>query len=349
MSKLGVVIETTRRARGLTQAELAEGAGVTQAALSRWENDLREPDADNLDQLAKALGVTPRFLAYAGRPEAAMAVDAHMRRRQTAKPTVWRQLEAELNVLRMHASLIFEEVHLQSQMRIPTFDPIEVRASDAARLTRMQWRMPVGPVRNVVRWLEAAGCLVIERDFGNSRVDGLSQWVSDTPVIFMNSSVPTDRKRLTMAHELGHLVLHHEEMTPSLEDEANEFAAEFLMPMEVIRPQLRSLKIARLGDLKREWGVSMQALVERAYRDDLMTKEARTNFYKTMSIRGWRTVEPFSDELPPEEPELPAYIGKLLIERGLTPDDVAQMAGFDSARNNVLLPISTATRHMRLV
>ncbi|MGH3763554.1 MAG: ImmA/IrrE family metallo-endopeptidase [Pseudonocardiaceae bacterium] len=63
--------------------------------------------------------------------------------------------------------------------------------------------MPIGSVSHLIRWLEAAGCLVIEEDFGTTRVDGLSQWIGDHPVILINSGLLADRKRLTLAHELG--------------------------------------------------------------------------------------------------------------------------------------------------
>src|SRR5262249_59367200 len=159
--------------------------------------------------------------------------------------------------------------------------------------------MPIGPVHTLVRWLEAAGCLVFEEDFGTSRVDGMSQWVGDHPVILLNGAAPTDRKRLTLAHELGHLVLHSQEVTPELEREAVDFAAEFLMPMQVIRPQLRTLKPGRLHDLKREWGVSMQALIERAYEARLLTPADRKRLYSALGVRDWRLHEPVSDELPP--------------------------------------------------
>ena len=62
MSSLGEAITTARRALGLTQEELAAASGVTQAALSRYENGMREPDADVLVRLAAALGVTEPFL-----------------------------------------------------------------------------------------------------------------------------------------------------------------------------------------------------------------------------------------------------------------------------------------------
>lgn len=181
--------------------------------------------------------------------------------------------------------------------RVPTFDPIDTRADDAARLVRMQWGMPACPVRNLVGWIESAGCMVIEEDFGTTRVDGMSQWVNDIPVIFLNSAAPTDRKRLTLAHELGHLSLHSNEAVEELEEQANAFAAEFLMPIEVIRPQLRNLRVDRLFDLKREWAVSMGALVEHAYRAGLLTPAQRTSMWKALSARGWRTREPLSSNL----------------------------------------------------
>lgn len=113
-----------------------------------------------------------------------------------------------------------------------------LRPADAARMVRMQWQMPIGPVRELVRWLEAAGCLVIMQDFGSNRLGGMSQWVDDLPVMLGNERIPTDRLRLTIAHELGHPCLHSPEITSTMEDEANSFAAEFLMPTEAIRAQL---------------------------------------------------------------------------------------------------------------
>jgi Zn-dependent peptidase ImmA (M78 family)/transcriptional regulator with XRE-family HTH domain len=337
MSRLGEVLETARRAQGMTQAELAAQAGITQAALSRYENDLREPDDEALQAVAGALGVTVGFLHHSGRAMAGMAVDAHMRRRATAPPGVWRRLEALLNVYRWHASHLFEEVSVRADRHVPTFDPFDVSPDAAARMVRAQWRLPVGPVRSLVQWLEAAGCLLFAEDFGTGRVDGLSQWIDDYPLILFNDLPATDRVRLTLAHELGHLVLHSAAVgTDDVEAEANAFAAEFLMPADVIRPQLRNLKLGRLLDLKREWGVSMQALIERANQLDLVSPSQRTNLYKMLSARGWRTREPGSEDLAPERPQLAQDIARSLIGRGLNPQEVATIAGFSDPRHNSL-------------
>lgn len=345
--RLGEAIATARRSRGLTQPEVAELAGITQAALSRYENDQRTPEPEVLERLAAALGVTVELLEGAGRTRGAMAVDAHMRRRKTAKPTIWRRLEARLNMLRLHTRHLFEEVSLQAEQIIPQFDPVDTTPADAARLTRMQWRMPSGPVRDLTAWVEAAGCVIIEEDFDTTRVDGLSQWIGDYPVVMLNVNSPTDRKRLTLAHELGHLCLHSVEITEDVEGDANAFAAEFLMPAETIRPHLRNLTVGRLYDLKREWGVSMQAIIERAYHLKVMTPTQRTAFYKRFSAMGWRTTEPISDELPREQPRLARAIGDTMAAKGLTPSEIAKLAGFPETVEDH--PFRPSGSHLRAV
>ena len=72
-------------------------------------------------------------------------------------------------------------------------------------------------------------------------MDGLSQWATDSPVMMVNDRAPTDRLRLTLAHELGHVCLHSDQLGGDPEDEANAFAAEFLMHGDLIRSELRNL------------------------------------------------------------------------------------------------------------
>jgi Zn-dependent peptidase ImmA (M78 family)/transcriptional regulator with XRE-family HTH domain len=347
MSNLGSVLETARRARGLTQAQLAEAVGTTQPSIQRYENNLREPDDETLAGLATALGVTPSFLAHSSRPEGAMAVTAHMRRRSTAPATIWRRLEAQLNVTRWHVAKLYESVSMRATLSVPRFDPDQYSPEECAMFVRTQWRMPLGPVRGLTSWLESSGILVIESDFGTSRVDGLSQWAEDHPVIVVNMNAPTDRKRLTLAHELGHIVMHADFAGEEIEDQANRFAAEFLMPADVIRTEFRNLTTGKLIDLKRAWGVSMAALIERAHHLGIITKQQRTSFYTMMSKRGWRTNEPASDELTSEVPQLTYMIGTQMFEAGLNRRDVASILGFAEPQDNYIIP--TSERSLRAV
>lgn len=210
----------------------------------------------------------------------------------------------------------------------------------------------MGPVRGITGWMESAGCVVLEWDFGTPRIDAVSQWADEHPVVLINSLLPTDRKRLTLAHELGHLVIHGEPVHLSsdaeVEQEAMDYAAEFLMPAHMIRPDLRNLSLGKLSDLKRYWMVSMAALVERAYRLQTITAAGRTSLYKALSARGWRKREPLSEQLPPEQPSLPALIVKELRQLRYTAEEIAQFGGFaDAERAAPVLPLRQGLRVVR--
>jgi Zn-dependent peptidase ImmA (M78 family) len=96
-------------------------------------------------------------------------------------------------------------------------------------------------------------------------IDGLSSWVDGTPVIGMSPSVPGDRFRFSLSHELDHL-LTHTRPTDNTEHEANRFAGALLIPRADFdaampdKPQLRDF-IA----LKSSWGIAVSALVYRAH------------------------------------------------------------------------------------
>jgi Zn-dependent peptidase ImmA (M78 family) len=111
-----------------------------------------------------------------------------------------------------------------------------------------------------------------------------------------------------------------------VESEAHWFAAAFLMPAEEIRPMLPSLPDwSQLQELKRTWGVSMQALLMRARNLRVMEPHVYVQAMKTMSARGWRRSEPVY--LGP--PEMPVLLGKAIdaVEKqGVTLDVIAASA-----------------------
>ncbi|WP_249369452.1 MULTISPECIES: XRE family transcriptional regulator [unclassified Actinomyces] len=346
---IGEVLLVLRQARGLTQAEVAGRVGITQAALSRYEADLRVPDEETTSALADVLGVTQDFLTHDFRMRGAVAADAHMRRRATARPSDWRRVEAGLNELRMHSSYLLTRVPMDPDLHVPSLDPFEVSPAEAARRVRALWRMPIGPVRRLVRWVEAAGVVVVEQRMPSQRIDGMSQWSGDHAVIVLNADMPRDRRRWTVAHELGHLVLHDSYVEPDVEDQANEFAAELLMPAEVIRPQLKDVSLGALVDLKAEWGCSMRAVFERALDLGTAERSERDRFYRRLREKGWKVTEPGSDTLPPEVPELAASVGQRMLDAGLTRDEVAEIIGIAPGAESPFLPKPAPATHLRRV
>lgn len=76
----------------------------------------------------------------------------------------------------------------------------------------------------------------------NAEWDAALDGTGDTPVIYVNVEQPATRQRFSIAHELGHLLLHEAGVVfrdtrrrkgakPWEEKQANEFAADLLMPV----------------------------------------------------------------------------------------------------------------------
>jgi len=110
-----------------------------------------------------------------------------------------------------------------------------------------------------------------------------------------------DRIRYSLAHELGHIVMHripHDK----IEDEANYFAGEFLLPENEIRAYLSNISIESLANLKRYWKVSMQAILVHAYRLNKITYNQYSYMWRRMSQLGYKLKEPI--EIPREKPML---------------------------------------------
>ena len=108
--------------------------------------------------------------------------------------------------------------------------------------------------------------------------------------------------RLTLAHELGHAVMHCKLPNPEMEAQAYQFAAEFLMPEKYIRQELNNINIEKLATLKPYWKVSMSALLMRAGGLGTITPRTKRYLWAQMSKAGFRTREPI--DIAFEEPAL---------------------------------------------
>ncbi|MFD2077856.1 protein of unknown function [Actinopolymorpha cephalotaxi] len=142
---------------------------------------------------------------------------------------------------------------------------------------------------------------------------GVSFWSGfDGPALvgFFPGARP-DRDRFTLAHELGHLVLHSRRHSVDAEWEANRFASAFLIPAhraaEIFGPDATLIDFARA---KAEWGLSIQALIVRAAELGLIGADRAASLCEELRVRGWRHSEPV--EVVAEEPVL---LWRMLVNR----------------------------------
>ncbi|MFI7225145.1 ImmA/IrrE family metallo-endopeptidase [Nonomuraea angiospora] len=341
-----------RESRAMTQADVAEamtkildGEGnVSQGYVSKAEAGRLAVTGDRLALYARALRYPPHLLCLDADIEGAGVGLIHHRKKASLTTTSLRTIHAQLNLVRLQLHNLLRAVEKPPAV---LFEHIDVddydTAEDAAQTLRARWGLPRGPIESVVGAIESAGGLVLRRSLAGRELDAVSQWpTGERPIFVLNTHASADRQRFTLSHELGHVVMH---VVPngSQEQQADQFASEFLLPARDIGPHLRAdIDLDRLYELKKIWRVSMAALLRRAHTLGAVSDWRYRQLNIELSTLGYRTTEP--QVSPRETPVLvPALIGHLQQVQHLTVADLARLAGLheDEFSDSFLMELGT--------
>jgi Zn-dependent peptidase ImmA (M78 family) len=297
--------ERVRQARELhrwTQAQLvAEVPDLTQSRLSRIEKGQSLLAADDISAAAIA-AVTGVTIDWLRRPTSVSlhGLSPHFRARS-------RTTESAKSAGVAWANLV-NETHLRLADQVREL-PVRLERFVGAdpRIAAHQTRRILGfdafePLPYLLLALERAGVRLLGLPPFDSTVDAFCGWSGSTPLIAITGGAPGDRLRWTVAHEVGHLVLHEVgEQGRETEAQADAFAAELLTPLDALRfdlpphPTLRTLTM-----LKSRWGVSVKSLVRRCKELGVIDNERAIGLYRQISARGWNRAEP--GYVPREKP-----------------------------------------------
>lgn len=294
------MLTLAREAKGLTQKDLARHIGCMQSRLSKIEAGESSPNENDIQRFAELLGRTRDFFFQQG--TAAPASVSFYRKTQSMPLKMFRQCNAQMNVRRLEIESQIGQVKLGTR-QLPSLPPeINGGAKGVAQKLRQEWGISRGSVQHLTKLVEDTGCVVVNYSFPSAKMDGLCVRAEHRPpVIFLNKDLPKSRRRLSLAHELGHLVMHTDPHQ-TVEDEAWDFAGEFLMPVVEIEEQLNALNLDKLGQLKKEWGVSMQAILYRARKLEKISESYYRFLWMQIGKCGYRINEPFEDAIPDETP-----------------------------------------------
>ena len=301
------MLTLARRSRDLTQTALARLTQIPQPTIARYEAGSTPAQPDNLTQIADVLDYPIRFFC---RKSTLIGMSGgatfHRKQQSLAVGNLYRA-HALAEIRRFEVMTMVHSLDV-SESAVPEY-PVEFFDDDPekiARSVRAVMNIPPGPIFNLTESLERNGCVVVSHDFNARQIDGFSQNTQYTPCfIHLNADLPPDRWRWTLAHELGHLVMHTDPMAERklVESQADRFAAEFLAPAHEIASYLNGLTFQKLGGLKREWKISMQALVMRAYHVGAISDRQRRSMFVRLSKAGYRTREPETLDPPIETPQ----------------------------------------------
>lgn len=321
----GERVKDARTLRGVTAKKLAEEIGKTPSSISHLEStESTELPVGDVKMMSDFLGVEENYFSTS--PVSYIKnSDLHFRSSSTITK---KEISSQLSFLKIINEYIVQmietrkvelfPVQLENLDYLPDMDSKVKRSREILRVKQGE------PVGNLISLLEKNGVIVVpEIGKSGSHVanhDAYSSWTSgagvDIPIIAVRMDTAWERQRLSVAHELGHLLLHRYRAGKDKEEEAFEFAIKFLIPAaELEREWPEHATPLSLLPLKRKWGVSIAAIARYGHSLGLIDKGRYSSIYRQLSNnkdrstgKSWREQEPGALERLPEKPRVLAAV-----------------------------------------
>lgn len=296
---IGERIVSARKMAGLSLQDLADRLeiGITKQALNKYEKDSVRPSGETLVKIAAVLGVP---IDYFYRSSTVSLGPIDFRKQSHLKATDIDRIKAECSDFLeryleleklLNAETDFKNPLSPAQRSIKNAADIEA----AAEAVRKAWQLGSAPVPSVIAMLEDNRIRVYETVAPDSFA-GMSTWVGDIPVIVLNKSVNTQRKRFTALHELAHLILDFSGKTEKeIENLCHAFAGAFLLPknqfIEWFGSKRTTMSVAELTMTDEHYGISVQAIMARARHLELISESLYRDFNFWLSKSGKKKFE----------------------------------------------------------
>lgn len=340
-----------RLLRALKKSDLAALVGVSAAAIGQYESGVSLPRHPLKLELAKALRVHSDFFCY-GRPKVAL---------EEVKP-FFRSLRAskvsERNRVVAVASLLWEALHvLETYVKLPEVNLPDCGAlspAEAAAVLRADWKIPDGPVKHLTRHAELNGIVLSVRPVAElETVDSFSMFIDERPIVIATPRRTNNvfRHRFSLAHELGHLVMHknEEQLGVVHERQADQFAAAFLTPRAMVEPTLpKRVEMSAIVGLSHYWGVSSHSLVYRMRELGMCSEQSAQRAFIKLKQDARLSDDPLN-QYPGETPSLLVKAFELATEEGLTMGLFSEKLGLMMSEVQDLLGLEDSRPVLRII
>ncbi|MBV1788455.1 XRE family transcriptional regulator [Marinobacterium sp. D7] len=308
---IGERLKRARAASGLSMDKLGKAVGVSSNMIKKYEHDQSMPSSSVLIKLADELGVRAEFFF---RPNRIRLSGVEYRKRASTPKKILDRIAADVLD---QAERWFELKNLWPEFPVPEFSlpadiPVVESLDDIEQVSlalRQEWQLGLNPLPELIDLLESKGVLVILTESDQAdKFDGLQAQIERQPVMVVSSQWPGCRQRFTLAHELGHLLLHGR-LPGHLDEEkaCNRFASSFLLPaigaFEHLGHKRQNIDWKELYLLKQEYGLSMAGSLYRCKDLGIISAERYKSLTIEFSRRGWKREEP-GEPYPAERTQL---------------------------------------------
>lgn len=300
-------IRLARESEGYTQNQLAINLRLlSQSKLNKIENRQTVPSDDIIKEIADFLKYPVSFFQVTS--GVIPYIKEYYYRRNLGIPQKQKMaFDAQMTIIAENIDILFEAIEIDIKLPFLDIEDEAITPERVAQKIRSLFGIEKGPIRNIINVIQRMGIIIhyIEPPF-SIKIDGVSFITKKgIPVILVNKNASNSRTVFNVCHELGHLIMHYKYMVSDkrdVEDEANRFASEFLMPAESIKSYLYRLDAPKLCGLKTNWRVSIKSLIYRAKFLGCITETQNRRLMMLYNANKWTYNEPFEFNI--EEPKL---------------------------------------------
>ncbi|MCH8495404.1 MAG: XRE family transcriptional regulator [Balneolales bacterium] len=338
MNALAQRFKSAREMKGLSLQELSDllDKSISKQGLHKYETGEVVPDHGMIKNIATVLELKPDYFYREHVTNIDYDKVSYRKLADLSKKEQHRIIEITRDVLDRYLELentTGKSIYLSnplSDFSIKSYEDVEM----AAKYLREIWELGSGPIYNVLELLEGKGFKIIEFSSDDS-IDGISAWIQDKiPVIGLNlrRRVDLTRYRFTTLHELAHLLLNIEEYPVKDQEKfCNYFAGAMLLPKHAIEVELglkrKRISLQELVSIKKQYGISVQAIVYRLKDLRVITQTSYANFFRYMSANNMRKDESKLGKYGGEEEVLrfDHLLGQALIEERISVSKAAAL------------------------
>ncbi len=361
---IGANINKLKDRLGLNNEQLGEILGVTRQTVGNYIRGDQVIDSARLFRLAKATNVSLKYFV-----EESDKTFSYIFRADNPKDNVD---EAFLNFLNTKLNSYWDVISLANETKItylPEAYQLETEGNNLSVEDKEIIKMVADKLRksfgiegdlnvDIYSVLERNNIHIYSFEYHDRKIDALSVYAEDKGAFILlndHKVVPEERKIFSVVHELGHIIFHRNEYLKSTQDLAysnyqknvnekiaNLFASYFLIPRNILKDYKfyfknnRFFSLKELIKLKREFGVSAQAMLLALKEEKYISGQIYGYLLKQLKQSGYEINEPSPIEPFEKNQKLQILLKDLYLKEEITVNKVAEVLNIDNRTTRIL-------------
>lgn len=289
-SIIGQRIRNSRVHKGLSMQEVADTIGVSKQMINKYEQGKSMPTSEKLIALSKLFH---QKIDYFFRKPEVIIGEISFRKKSKFGVKKVNALKEEIRI-QIENYLFIENICEVNNSFTNPIENVSIENEEQikhiVKQVRNHWNIGQDAIHNIIDVLEDNHIKVIEVEEESGSFDGLATIIDNKyHIIVIAKAMPIERKRFTLLHELGHLLLPISELDEKQQEKlCNVFASEMLLSEEnavlEFGKNRSRISFEELKNVQEKYGISIAAIVYKLGQSKIMSQERVKKFYQRINF-----------------------------------------------------------------